>query len=68
MSTLDRSCPDMKEPQTINFKGIDDGHRMCTNDREVSRYLWLTHILTNAILPDPSLQKDPPNHWKTMYS
>jgi len=26
MRTLVRFCPDKKEPQTINFKSIDDGH------------------------------------------
>ena len=34
MSTLDRSCPDMKEPQTINFKSIDDGHLMFAAPKE----------------------------------
>lgn len=43
MSTLDKSCPDMKEPQTINFKGIDDGHWMFASQKEArSPACWIS--------------------------
>lgn len=43
MSTLDRSCPDMKKHQTINFKNIDDGHPMFAPPKEArSLACWTT--------------------------
>lgn len=43
MSTLDRSCPDMKEHQTRNFKNIDDGHLMFASPKEArSLACWTT--------------------------